>query len=151
VNPDVLVVEAGTMKMAGTKSMAVGIMLGVVSECFIAEAVMAGSSLSPYAVHRVSIVPFPQEMRHDTSVWGKVFQFFDMVGPVNNSIGISFSTRKRSDPLITSLSKSEGLFMSVARPTHAFVTSGSRVHGHYPVSRAFEEDSASISPYLVLR
>ena len=148
VNPEVLIVESGVMKIAGTKSTAVGIMLGMVSECFIAEAIMAGPNLSPYPVHRISIIPFPQEMRRDTSVWGKVFQFSEMAGPVNSNTGITFSTRKKWDPSTASPTKSGNLFMSVARPARSLVASGSRVRGHYPSSRAFEEDSACISPFF---
>jgi len=79
------------MKIAGTNNMAVGIMLGLVSECFIIDEGYSGSSLKPYPVHKISIVPFVQEMCRDTSLWGQLFDFEVITGSVSN-LSISFLT-----------------------------------------------------------
>jgi hypothetical protein len=158
VNPRELVAESDRVRFANTKLNAVGIMLGVVSECFIVEEAMVGTSFSSYAVHKITIVPFAQEMRRDTSVWGHVLGFHTITGPVTSD-GISFSTRKKADgnqserllwPQIAAdviffvsdsfltPKKTGGIFMTVSSP----LASSSTTHGaSYPSSRAFEDQS----------
>jgi hypothetical protein len=68
-------------------------MLGVVTECAI---IQVGYLVAPrYPVHKISIAPFAQEMRRDSSCWGAVLGFRTIIGPVS-SFGISFSTRPES-------------------------------------------------------
>ena len=68
-------------------------MLGVVTESFLVNVGSGGSSQSPYNVHKITIAPFTQEMRRDTSLWGQLFNFSVVSGTVS-AIGISFLTRK---------------------------------------------------------
>lgn len=82
------------MKIAGTTNYAVGIMLGVITECFLIEQAMAGSQNAPYPVHKVTIIPFAQEMRRDTSLWGQLFDFHVVTGSVSG-YGFSFLSRKQ--------------------------------------------------------
>lgn len=94
VNPSVLSVESRRLKIAGANINAVGIMLGVATECFLVDECLSGSANAPYPVHKVTIVPFAQEMRRDTSLWGQLFGFHLVTGSVSN-LGISFSTRRQ--------------------------------------------------------
>jgi hypothetical protein len=131
VHPSYLAVESRRLKIAGTNNNAVGIMLGVISECYLVGETTSGSSISPYLVRKVTIVPFAQEMRRDTSLWGQLFDF-DVVAGTVSSLGFSFLSRKQGtsnflrllqpDLFITassapaSPSKRGGLFMTVATP-----------------------------------
>jgi hypothetical protein len=176
INPAKLIVESGRMKISGTKHNAVGVMLGVVSDCFIIEEMMAGSIMSPYPVHKITIVPFTQEIRRDTSVWGLLFGFRTIAGAVSTQ-GFSFSTRKKADHNQSKLriifvylscnnalldpnlspKKSNGIFTTVSSP---LVSTSKGSHTSYPSSRAFEDHSKAsfdsfrcvnflfISPYI---
>jgi hypothetical protein len=159
IHPKLLTVESRRMKLAGQNTNAVGIMLGVATECFLVTECTGGSQAAPYPIHKISIVPFAQEMRRDTSVWGKLFNFHVISGSVS-SFGISFLTRRQRKVFSTSLnmfltiwlavasappspSKSGGLFITVS---NSLVTS-SQARGRptggtfYPASRGFEERS----------
>jgi hypothetical protein len=96
VDPAVLCTEMSQLRMADTKDVTVGVMLGVTTECLLVAEGMGGPPNSPYPVHKISIVPFAQEMRRDTSVWGKVFGFDVITGAVS-SRGISFHTKRKLD------------------------------------------------------
>jgi hypothetical protein len=127
------------MKIAATKRLAVGIMLGVVSACFILDDAIVGSQSSPYSVHKITIAPFTQEMRRDSSVWGLAFGFERSVPGPMGAGGFSFSTRKKSEPPAggSMASTKNGIFTTVATPP-----SGSR--NAFPTSRAFEENGPSL-------
>lgn len=94
IHPNVLTVESRRLKIAGTNNYAVGIMLGVATECFLVNESTAGSQFASYPVRKITIVPFAQEMRRDTSLWGKLFSFRVVTGSVS-SFGISFLTRRQ--------------------------------------------------------
>lgn len=94
IHPNKLVVEASRLKIHATNENAVGIMLGVVTECFVVKDGSGGNPQSPSTIHKVSIVPFAQEMRRDTSLWGQLFDFHVVSGPVS-AVGITFSTRSK--------------------------------------------------------
>jgi hypothetical protein len=106
------------------------------------DPIMNGPPASAYAVHRVTITPFAQEMRRDTSLWGRLFDFRAITGPVSSN-GISFTTRKRAESLSAGLSsptKNGGIFMTVTSPLTSFASPPSSGNGiFYPQSRAFEE------------
>jgi hypothetical protein len=78
-------------------------MLGVVTECFLIEESFMGST----AVHKITIAPFAQEMRRDTSLWGQLFGFRIISGSMS-SMGFSFLTRR----------KTSGNFASPGSPFH---------------------------------
>ena len=83
------------MSFAGTTKHAIGVMLGVVTECFLIEEGVSGAPNASYPVHKVTIVPFAQEMRRDTSVWGEVLGFHVISG-ATSPLGFSFFTKKKA-------------------------------------------------------
>ncbi|KAF8068804.1 hypothetical protein FPV67DRAFT_1668867 [Lyophyllum atratum] len=93
ISPSALVYESNRIKMADTRQAAVGIMLGVVTDCSLFTAATTGSISSQIEVHRITIAPAPQEMRRDTSIWGALLDFPDGVitGP-SSPLGFSFTT-----------------------------------------------------------
>ncbi|RDB19703.1 hypothetical protein Hypma_013177 [Hypsizygus marmoreus] len=91
IDPSLLIVDNRRIKIAATKAPAVGIMMGLVTECCLRSSAIAGGNQSQYAVHRLTIAPAPQEMRRDYSVWGLLFGFSEIPGPTTDS-GFSFST-----------------------------------------------------------
>jgi len=68
-------------------------MLGMATESFLIKEGVGGPSNAPYPIHKVTIVPFAQEMLRDVSLWGQVFGFRRICGTVSAN-GISFSTRR---------------------------------------------------------
>jgi hypothetical protein len=142
IKPQKLKVEAGRVKLTNGYSHAhvVGIMLGVVTECALISEAAVGPAMSPYVVHKISIVPFTQEMRRDTSVWGQLYNFDVISGPITE-MGISFSTRKKAETPISSPRKS-GLFKSFAASSIApMASSSSSPSTSYPASKSFLEPS----------
>jgi len=107
----------GVMKVKDSKEVAVGIMLGMCTECALVEYLLIGGNLSPMMIHRITIAPFKQEMRRDTSVWGWLFEFDVIPGSVSD-LGFSFSTRTKKTGTGGSQSpvKSSGLLSSVKSP-----------------------------------
>src|ERR1700677_255175 len=89
VHPDMLAVEGHRLKIAGTNHNAVCIMIGVTTESFLVE-----EGTVPYPVHKVTIVPFVQEMRRDTALWGQLFKFNLITASVSAN-GLSFLTQKQ--------------------------------------------------------
>ena len=140
IKPSKLTVDAGRVKLTGTNNLAVGIMLGVVTECALIDDAVIGPSLSPYTVHKVTIIPFAQEMRRDTSVWGQLFDFTVISGAISD-MGISFSTRKKMEAP-TASPKKTALFKSVATsPLYSApsASSSSSSSTSYPASKAFTD------------
>jgi hypothetical protein len=137
VHPDILTVDSRRLKIAGTTQNAVGIMIGVVTECYLVE-----EGTTPYPVHKITIVPFAQDMRRDTALWGQLFGFRSITASVSAG-GISFLTRKQggysaaaSAP--SSPQKKSSLFKTVSSP----MVSGSKgFHSiqPYPSSRGFDD------------
>jgi hypothetical protein len=74
VHPDALAVDGqNRIKIAGSNTNAVCVMLGVVTESLLVD---EGAVVSQaYPARKVTIVPFAQEMRRDTSFWGQLFKF----------------------------------------------------------------------------
>jgi hypothetical protein len=134
------------MKLRGTDKFVVSIMLGVVTECYLVEDTSVGSVQSPYFVHKVSIVPFTQEMRRDTSVWGFLYGFCRITGPISD-MGISFSTRKRIE-FSSSSPKKAGLFKAVQSTSVPALPSSSSATMSYSVSKAYS-DPGDASPISV--
>jgi hypothetical protein len=139
IKPSKLKVDAGRVKLKGNENFAVGIMLGVVTEYALIEDMVLGPPISPYIVHKVSIIPFTQEMWHDTSVWGRLFNFNVIAGAISD-MGISFSTRKKMEPPIASPKKT-GIFKSVAASAlySAPSTLLLALSTSYPASKAFTD------------
>lgn len=90
VNPKLLYADSNRIKVIVTKKIAVGIMIGMITESDIISSATMGFK-NPYNVHRVTIAPAQQEFRRDMSVWGKLLGFTTITGPTSKN-GISFST-----------------------------------------------------------
>jgi hypothetical protein len=142
IDPKALVVDGekkgngpkiGVMKLADTKQMAIGVMVGVLTECALVEPAMIGSNISPIPIWKVMIAPFPQEMRRDTSVWGQVFGFKNIPGAISD-LGFSFSTCTGKATSAGSPVKSTALLSSVK----------STARGGSSPSRTFDELGTSL-------
>ena len=153
VDPGVLSPESSSstsrfIKIAGTRRCAVGIMLGIVTECNIVSAAIAGPPSATYSMRRITIAPFDQEFRRDTSVWGQVLEFHSIVGTISAG-GVSFSSRRKieipqggdSTP-----KKSAAYLTQVTSPLAA--SSAGRAGTSYPTSRGFDDPSMSPSQSL---
>ena len=139
IDPDVVTVDPSRrLKIAASSHNAVGIMIGVVTECYLVE-----EGTLPYPVHKVTIVPFAQDMRHDTALWGQVFGFRSITASISPD-GMSFLTRKQGSYVSTSTpsspKKKSALVKTVSSPMISR-GEGSRTTQSYPVSRGFEEKS----------
>ena len=94
VNPELLDVvssirDSRYLRVAGTDDLAVCIMLGTATESMLFQ-----ECPLPYPVHKITIAPFKQEMRRDTSLWGLLFGFSVMAGSISD-LGFSFLTRRK--------------------------------------------------------
>jgi hypothetical protein len=92
VHPDVLA-YSDTLKIAGTKDNAVGIMLGMTTECCLVKPGKSGPVNAAWTIYKITIMPFPQEFARDQSMWGQHLGFTNITGSISQ-LGISFSTRK---------------------------------------------------------
>ena len=108
VNParvalDVFVAEFGRLKLKEPSSIAVCIMTGIVTDCAIVSEGYTGGPDNEKAVHKISIAPFRQDFRRDTTMWGKVLNF-DNLSCAISSDGLSFTTKPKtlSAPLFSS-------------------------------------------------
>ena len=92
--PDVFFAEHGWLKLKDPASVAVCIMTGIVTDC----AIISEGFTSPdneKVVHKISIAPFHQEFRWDTTMWGKILNF-DNISCVVSTEGLSFTTKPRT-------------------------------------------------------
>jgi hypothetical protein len=101
--PDVFVAEHGRLKVKEPSSVAVCIMTGIVTDCAIISEGSSGSPENEKMVHKISIAPFRQEFRRDTTMWGKILNF-DSLSCAVSTEGLSFTTKPRtlSAPLFSS-------------------------------------------------
>lgn len=67
-------------------------MTGTVTESFLVASAEAGPRHSPYAIHKLSIAPFEQDFRRDTSTWGLLFDFHVITGMISPA-GFGFASR----------------------------------------------------------
>ena len=101
--PDVFIADYGHLKLKEPSSVAVCIMTGIVTECAIISEGSTGAPDNEKLVHKISIAPFRQEFRRDTTMWGKILNF-DSLSCAISTEGISFTTKPRtlSAPLFSS-------------------------------------------------
>ncbi|KAF8881013.1 hypothetical protein BD779DRAFT_1675678 [Infundibulicybe gibba] len=142
-NPACLGMEARRLVIANTTTHAVCIMMGTVVSCdLIARSHTSGS----YTTHQISILPFAQEMRRDSSVWGMKLGGWDrIVGPVDSG-GFAFHTRPKSNtqqwvgqsPQTPKKNKSKTSVV-ISSPSSRPQTTTSSGNQGYPQSRSFEE------------
>ena len=93
VDPALLRVVNNRLRIDDTKSMALCVMTGSVTESFLIASAEAGPPHSPYAIHKLTIAPFDQDFRRDTAAWGLLFDFLVISGAISAS-GFSFTTRR---------------------------------------------------------
>ena len=94
-SPDVFIAEAGRLKLKEPSSVAVCIMTGIITECAIISEGYTGGPDSEKTVHKVSIAPFRQEFRCDTTMWGRILNFDSLSCGISTE-GVSFTTRPRT-------------------------------------------------------
>lgn len=92
VDPSLLRVESSRLRVVDTKSLAICIMTGTVTESFLLASAEAGPRHSPYAIHKITVAPFEQDFRRDTSTWGLLFNFRVITGMIS-SVGFGFASR----------------------------------------------------------
>jgi hypothetical protein len=113
VSPDVFVAEFGRLKLQEPSSMAVCIMTGIVTDCAIVSEGYTGGPDNEKTVHKISLAPFRQEFRRDTTMWGKILNFDNLSCAISTE-GLSFTTKPKtlSAPLFSSSCMSH--FVSVS-------------------------------------
>jgi hypothetical protein len=94
-SPDDFVAEAGRLKVKDPSSMAVCIMTGIVTECALIGEGYTGGPENVKTVHKVSLAPFRQEFRRDTTLWGLILGF-ESVSCGISAEGLSFTTRPKT-------------------------------------------------------
>ena len=89
-------------------------MTGIITECAVISDGCTGGPDNEKVVHKVSIAPFRQEFRHDTTMWGRVLNFNSLSCGISTE-GISFTTRPRtlSAPIFASSSSMSCLSLLV--------------------------------------
>ena len=107
VNPDVLVSDFGRLKIKEPSSIAVCIMTGIITDCAIVSEGFTGGPDNEKAVHKVTLAPFRQDFRRDTTMWGKVLNFDNLSCAISTD-GLSFTTKPKtiSAPIFSSSGKS---------------------------------------------
>jgi hypothetical protein len=174
IDPSFLSATNRRLTIKDTTTNAVGIMIGITTECNLVEPGNGGPAAAPYPVHKVSIAPFKQEMRRDTSCWGRVFGFRRITGPITEN-GISFSTRKEvlggrieanvasgtfhqsriqalshfilaSNSPVTPKRRGKLVLSSVKSP---LISGGSKSGDGYPISHAYDDKGSIIPCYFL--
>lgn len=98
VDPTLLEADAySRIKFRDSETFCHGLMSGVVSASAIISPFQVTGHLGKYNQHRITLVPFGQEMRRDTSVWGQVLNFTVILATTSKT-GFSFVTRGDNQP-----------------------------------------------------
>jgi hypothetical protein len=107
VAPEVFIAESGRLKLKEPSSIAVCIMTGIVTDGAIISEGCTGGPENEKVVHKLSLAPFRQEFRRDTTMWGKILNF-DNISCAISTEGVSFTTKPRtlSAPIFHSSSMS---------------------------------------------
>lgn len=95
VSPDVLISDFGRLKIKEPSSVAVCLMTGIITDCSIISEGVTGGPDNEKTVHKVSIAPFRQDFRRDTTMWGKIL-YFDNLSCAISTEGMSFTTKPRT-------------------------------------------------------
>ncbi|KAF8877033.1 hypothetical protein BD779DRAFT_1475393 [Infundibulicybe gibba] len=143
VNPDCLGMDRHKLVIANTTTPAVCIMVGTVSFC---ELIQGSYTSGSYTCHRIGIIPFAQEMRRDSSVWGmKLGGWNNIVGPVESG-GFAFHSRPKTytqpvqSPQTPEKKKSKmSMMINMNSPSGSRTTTPVNGRGVYLSSRSFED------------
>jgi hypothetical protein len=92
IDPKQVYAEEGRLKIVSTRQLAIHVMTGYVAESFLVTPGTAGPSLNPWTVHKITIAPFTQDMRRDTSFWGMLLDFH-VISSSSGPLGFTFTTR----------------------------------------------------------
>lgn len=93
IDPALLEVDPQTrIKLRDSTTFCHCLMSGVVTASAIVSSVEVTGQNGKYLQHRITIAPFPQEMRRDTSVWGQLLDF-SVIKATTSQKGFSFVTR----------------------------------------------------------
>jgi hypothetical protein len=111
VTPDVFVADHGRLKLKEPSSVAVCIMTGIVTDCAIISEGYTGGPDNEKTVHKISLAPFRQEFRRDTTMWGKILNFDNLSCAISTE-GLSFTTKPRT--LSAPVFSSSGMFCLVS-------------------------------------
>ena len=78
-------------------------MTGIVTDCSIISEGVTGGPDNEKMVHKISIAPFRQDFRRDTTMWGKIL-YFDNLSCAVSIEGMSFTTKPKtlSAPIFSS-------------------------------------------------
>ena len=87
-----LYIENSRLRIKDKKCLAVCIMTGTLTKSYLVASFEASPCHSLYLIHKVTIASLEQEMRRDTSVWGKLFDFQVITGMMSLA-GFAFTTR----------------------------------------------------------
>lgn len=125
--PDVFIAEYGRLKLKEPSSIAVCIMTGIVTDCAIISEACTGGPDNEKPVHKISLAPFRQEFRRDTTMWGKILNFDNLSCAISTE-GLSFTTKPKtlSAPVFSSSGMS-CLISVVVCLSHFFVFSSESV------------------------
>lgn len=91
-DPALFEVSNTRIKLRRMGPFCIGIMSGVSTDSYIDSSVTVGPARAPYQQHRVTVVPFHQEFRRDTSAWGAILGF-NLIPATINANGFAFVTR----------------------------------------------------------
>lgn len=116
IDPALLAVDTNDrIRLRNSSTFGHGLMSGVIRASAIISSVIVGG-VTKYGQHRVTIAPFAQEFRRDTSVWGQLLDF-TVISATTSHLGFSFVTR--GDNQQSSYSKS-GKFCLLTSPHFIF-------------------------------
>jgi hypothetical protein len=104
-DPGLFYSDHGRLKLSSPNTVAVGVMTGVISECAIVAEGSIGAPESLRTVHKVTVAPFHQEIRRDTTLWGTVLGFYSISSAISLE-GLAFTTRTKPTYFDTSHSSS---------------------------------------------
>jgi hypothetical protein len=91
VDPKQVYAEDSQLKIVSTRQLAIHVMTGYLAKSFLVTPGAAGPSLNPWTVHKVTIAPFTQDMRRDTSFWGMLLDFH-VIASTSGPLGFTFTT-----------------------------------------------------------
>jgi hypothetical protein len=92
VDPKHLYVDERRIKNVDGKKLSVGVMTGTVTESFLFTPVEGGPGSGPWTLHKITIAPFTQDIRRETSLWGLLLGF-DLIRGLTGPYGFSFTTQ----------------------------------------------------------
>ena len=91
VSPSILKFDENKVKIAASGQVAIGIAIGLVTDCSVVKPALSGHPRFPYLARSITISGFEQEMRREMSVWGEVIGFDTIPGSFS-PMGLKFSS-----------------------------------------------------------